>query len=74
MYAPAFNCPAVEVDRPLIAPDLALDRLHLIVPDDGDAMAVLEAWANGSHPGADPRTVFAERVSEVGHVSVSFID
>jgi len=37
-------------------------------------MAVLEAWANGSHPGADPRTVFAERVSEVGHVSVSFID
>jgi len=74
VYAPALNCPAVEVDRPLIAPDLALDRLHLIVPDDGDAMAVLEAWANGSHPGADPRTVFAERVSEVGHVSVSFID
>src|ERR1700730_2508290 len=74
VYVPALNCPAVEVDRPLIAPDLALDRLHLIVPDDGDAMAVLEAWANGSHPGADPRTVFAERVSEVGHVSVSFID
>jgi len=37
-------------------------------------MAVLEAWANGSHPGADPRAVFAERVSEVGHVSVSFVD
>ena len=37
-------------------------------------MAVLEAWANGSHPGADPRTVFAERIGEVGHVSVSFGD
>src|SRR5437870_9635677 len=35
-------------------------------------MVVLEAWANGSHPGADPRAVFAERISEVGHVSVSF--
>jgi hypothetical protein len=66
------TCPAVEVDRPLIAPDLALDRLHLIVPDDGDAMAVLEAWANGSHPGANPRTVFAQRVSEVGHLTVTF--
>jgi hypothetical protein len=63
---------ASEVDSPLIAPDLALDRLHLIVPDGSDAMAVLEAWANGSHPGADPRTVFAERIGEVGHVSVSF--
>src|SRR5438132_4402196 len=57
---------------PLIAPDLALDRLHLIVPDGSDAMVVLEAWANGSHPGADPRTVFAERISQVGHVSVTF--
>jgi ATP-dependent RNA/DNA helicase IGHMBP2 len=65
---------ASEVDSPLIAPDLALDRLHLIVPDGSDAMAVLEAWANGSHPGADPRTVFAERIGEVGHVSVSFGD
>ena len=37
-------------------------------------MVVLEAWANGSHPGSDPRTVFAERISEVGHVSVSFTD
>ena len=37
-------------------------------------MAVLEAWANGSHPGADPRTTFAERIGEVGHVSVSFGD
>jgi len=37
-------------------------------------MVVLETWANGSHPGADPRTVFAERISEVGHVSVSFGD
>jgi hypothetical protein len=44
------------------------------VPDGSDAMAVLEAWANGSHPGADPRTVFAERIGEVGHVSVSFGD
>ncbi|MBV8083998.1 MAG: AAA family ATPase, partial [Chloroflexi bacterium] len=39
-----------------------------------DAFAVLTAWAVGSHPGADPRAVFAERVSEVGHVSVSFND
>jgi ATP-dependent RNA/DNA helicase IGHMBP2 len=62
----------VEVVTPLIAPDLALDRLHLIVPDQSDAMVVLDAWANGSHPGADPRSVFAERISEVGHVSVSF--
>src|SRR5579859_2571384 len=66
--------PAVEVDCKLIAPDLALDRLHLIVPDGSDAMVVLEAWANGSHPDADPRTVFAERIGEVGHVSVSFGD
>ncbi len=65
---------ASEVDSPLIAPDLALDRLHLIVPDGSDAMVVLEAWANGSQPGADPRTVFAERIGEVGHVSVSFGD
>ena len=35
-------------------------------------MVVLEAWANGSHPGSDPRSTFAERISEVGHVSVSF--
>ena len=66
--------PAVEVLSKLIAPDLALDRLHLIVPDGSDAMVVLEAWANGSHPGADPRSTFAERLAEVGHVSVSFSD
>ncbi|HEX6539454.1 MAG TPA: AAA domain-containing protein [Candidatus Dormibacteraeota bacterium] len=66
--------PAVEVVSKLIAPDLALDRLHLIVPDGSDAMVVLEAWANGSHPGSDPRSVFAERLAEVGHVSVSFSD
>jgi hypothetical protein len=65
---------ASEVDSPLIAPDLALDRLHLIVPDGSDAMVVLEAWAHGSQPGADPRSVFAERIGEVGHVSVSFGD
>ena len=29
---------------------------------------------DGSQPGADPRTVFAERIGEVGHVSVSFGD
>ncbi|MFN2582323.1 MAG: AAA domain-containing protein, partial [Candidatus Dormibacteria bacterium] len=44
------------------------------MPDGSDAMVVLEAWANGSHPGSDPRNVFAERISEVGHVSVSFGD
>src|ERR1700694_2785396 len=65
---------ASEVDSPLIAPDLALDRLHLIVPDGSDAMVVLEAWANGSQPGADPRPVFVERIGEVCHVSLSFGD
>ncbi|MBV8194100.1 MAG: AAA family ATPase [Candidatus Dormibacteraeota bacterium] len=44
------------------------------MPDGSDAMVVLDAWANGSHPGSDARTVFAERISEVGHVSVSFSD
>ena len=44
------------------------------MPDGSDAMVVLDAWANGSHPGSDPRTIFAERISEVGHVSVSFTE
>ncbi|MGH7685270.1 MAG: AAA domain-containing protein, partial [Candidatus Dormibacteria bacterium] len=44
------------------------------MPDGSDAMVVLEAWANGSHPGADPRSTFAERIAESGHVSVSFSD
>jgi len=64
----------IEVDSPLIAPDLALDRLHLIVPDESDAMVVLTHLANGGSAGADPRAVFAERLSELGHLTVSFSD
>jgi hypothetical protein len=65
----------IEVDSPLIAPDLALDRLHLIVPDESDAMVVLTTLANGgSAAGADPRAVFAERLSELGHLTASFSD
>ncbi len=65
----------IEVDSPLIAPDLALDRLHLIVPDESDAMVVLTTLANGgATAGADPRAVFAERLSELGHLTVSFSD
>ena len=37
-------------------------------------MVVLETLANGAHPGIDPRELFAERIAEVGHVSVSFGD
>jgi ATP-dependent RNA/DNA helicase IGHMBP2 len=66
-------CGAFEVDSPLIAPDLALDRLHLIVPDGSDAMVVLTTLANGS-AGTDPRALFAERLSEVGHLTASFSD
>ncbi len=64
----------IEVDSPLIAPDLALDRLHLIVPDESDAMVVLTTLANGGAAGADPRALFAERLSELGHLTVSFTD
>jgi hypothetical protein len=64
----------IEVDSPLIAPDLALDRLHLIVPDESDAMVVLTTLANGGAAGADPRALFAERMSELGHLTVSFTD
>lgn len=65
-------CPASGTRgfRPLIAPDLALDRLHLIVPDGSDAMVVLATLADG--PGQDPRAVFAERLAELGHLSASF--
>src|ERR1035441_6018362 len=64
----------IEVDSPLIAPDLALDRLHLIVPDGSDAMVVLTTLANGGAAGVDPRALFAERMSELGHLTVSFTD
>ena len=64
----------IEVDSPLIAPDLALDRLHLIVPDESDAMVVLTTLAHGGAAGADPRALFAERLSELGHLTVSFTD
>jgi hypothetical protein len=63
----------IEVDSPLIAPDLALDRLHLIVPDDSDAMVVLTTLAHGAD-GVDARALFASRLSEVGHLTASFTD
>ncbi|MBJ7610488.1 MAG: AAA family ATPase [Candidatus Dormibacteraeota bacterium] len=56
----------------LIAPDLALDRLHLVVPDGSDAMVVLTTLADGDAGDADPRDLFAQRISEVGHLTVSF--
>jgi ATP-dependent RNA/DNA helicase IGHMBP2 len=56
----------------LIAPDLALDRLHLIVPDGSDAMVVLSTLADGDAADADPRDLFARRISEVGYLTVSF--
>jgi len=59
---------------PLIAPDIALDRLHLIVPDDSDAMVVLTTLANGNAATQDPRAVFAERLAEVGYVTASFTE
>ncbi|TMC48348.1 MAG: DUF2075 domain-containing protein [Chloroflexi bacterium] len=71
---PAQADGAVEVDTQLIAPDLAIDRLHLVVPDDSDVMVVLSTLANGSREGADPRSVFAERLAEIGHLTVSFDD
>src|SRR6202049_2584579 len=56
----------------LISPDLALDRLHLIVPDGSDTMVVLTTLADGDAKDADPRDLFAQRISEVGHLTVSF--
>jgi hypothetical protein len=44
------------------------------VPDGSDAMVVLETLANGAHPGVDPRSLFAERISEVGYATVSFTE
>jgi hypothetical protein len=64
---------AIEVDSPLIAPDLALDRLHLVVPEGSDAMVVLTTLADGS-AGADPRALFAERMAEIGYLTASFTD
>jgi hypothetical protein len=58
----------------LISPDLALDRLHLIVPDGSDAMVVLTTLADGDAKDTDPRDLFAQRISEVGHLTVSFGD
>ncbi len=66
--------PRHEVASKLIAPDLALDRLHLIVPDDSDAMVVLTTLADGSAETKDPRAVFAARLGEVGHLTASFND
>ncbi|HEV7678411.1 MAG TPA: AAA domain-containing protein [Candidatus Dormibacteraeota bacterium] len=63
---------APEVDSPLISPDLALDRLHLVVPDGSDAMVVLSTLVNGD--GEDPRKVFAERLAELDHLTVSFTE
>ncbi|MHB8718940.1 MAG: DEAD/DEAH box helicase family protein [Candidatus Dormibacteria bacterium] len=59
----------------LISPDLALDRLHLIVPDGSDAMVVLSTLAHGDGTAElDPRAHFARRLREVGHVTASFTE
>jgi hypothetical protein len=42
------------------------------VPDGSDAMVVLATLANGASAGADPREVFAERLGELDHLTVSF--
>ncbi|HET9050736.1 MAG TPA: AAA domain-containing protein, partial [Candidatus Dormibacteraeota bacterium] len=44
------------------------------MPDGSDAMVVLATLANGGGENADPRAVFAERLSELGHLTVSFAD
>jgi hypothetical protein len=45
------------------------------VPDGSDAMVILSTLANGhSNEGEDPRQVFAERLGELDHVTVSFTD
>ena len=72
--APGIRTVYSQDDSPLIAPDLALERLHLIVPDESDAMIVLSTLANGASAEHDPRTVFAERLAELGHLTVSFGD
>ncbi|HEY6378263.1 MAG TPA: DEAD/DEAH box helicase family protein, partial [Candidatus Dormibacteraeota bacterium] len=40
------------------------------MPDGSDVMVVLSTLANGA--GQDPRDVFAERIGELGHLTVSF--
>ncbi|MGI8847247.1 MAG: DEAD/DEAH box helicase family protein [Candidatus Dormibacteria bacterium] len=73
MYTPLAHTQWRTRDvTPLIAPDLALDKLHLIVPDDSDAMVVLTTLANGNVATEDPRAIFAERLAEVGYVTASF--
>ena len=42
------------------------------MPDGSDAMVVLTTLTNGSSE--DPRSVFAERLAELDHVTVSFVD
>jgi len=44
------------------------------VPDGSDAMVVLTTLADGDARQADPRALFAQRISEVGHLTVSFGD
>ena len=45
------------------------------MPDGSDAMVILSTLANGhSHEGDDPRRVFADRLGELDHVTVSFTD
>jgi AAA domain-containing protein len=45
------------------------------VPDGSDAMVILSTLANGhSAEGEDPRAVFAERLGELDHLTVSFTD
>jgi ATP-dependent RNA/DNA helicase IGHMBP2 len=44
------------------------------VPDGSDAMVVLSTLANGHSSGEDPRRVFADRLGELDHLTVSFTD
>ena len=42
------------------------------MPDGSDAMVVLSTLADSDATDADPRDLFAQRISEVGHLTVSF--
>ncbi|HEY8755983.1 MAG TPA: hypothetical protein VIN65_06505, partial [Candidatus Dormibacteraeota bacterium] len=42
------------------------------MPDGSDAMVVLTTLADGDAKDTDPRDLFAQRISEVGHLTVSF--
>ena len=65
----------IEVDSPLIAPDLALDRLHLIVPDESDAMVVLTTLAQRRCQPAPILGLSSPNASsKLGHLTVSFSD